>query len=128
MKKKPPPGSPRPSNALNTRAIGTRAEKRALAHYRLRGYRVLATNLWIGGYELDLVLRRGHTIVFCEVKAKGGAEKGDPLEMVTPEKVRRLRQAAEAWLAANPQPREFDVRFDVAAERTGRLEVVANAF
>ena len=125
MKKKPPPGSPRP---FSTRAIGTRAEKRALAHYRLRGYRVLATNLWIGGYELDLVLRRGRTIVFCEVKAKGGAEKGDPLEMVTPEKVRRLRQAAEAWLAANPQPREFDVRFDVAAERTGKLEVVANAF
>ena len=89
---------------------------------------MLATNLWIGGYELDLVLRRGRTIVFCEVKAKGGAEKGDPLEMVTPEKVRRLRQAAEAWLAANPQQPEFDVRFDVAAERTGKLEVVANAF
>ena len=128
MKKKPPPGSQRPSNALNTRAIGTRAERRALAHYRLRGYRVLATNLWIGGYELDLVLRRGRTIVFCEVKAKGGAEMGDPLEMVTPEKVRRLRQAAEVWLSANPQSGEFDVRFDVAAERTGKLEVVANAF
>ena len=128
MKKKRPPGSQRPSNALNTRAIGTRAERRALAHYRLRGYRVLATNLWIGGYELDLVLRRGRTIVFCEVKAKGGAARGDPLEMVTPEKVRRLRQAAEAWLVANPQPREFDVRFDVAAERTGKLQVVANAF
>jgi putative endonuclease len=127
VKKKPPPGSPR-SRGLNTRAIGTRAERRALAHYRLRGYGVLATNLWIGGYELDLVLRRGRTIVFCEVKSKGGAGKGDPLEMVTPEKVRRLRRAAEAWLAVNPQPSGFDVRFDVAAERTGKLQVVANAF
>ena len=125
MKKKPPPGSQRP---FSTRAIGRGAEKRALVHYRLRGYRVLATNLWIGGYELDAVLRRGRTIVFCEVKAKGGPEKGDPLEMVTPEKVRRLRQAAEAWLAANPEPAEFDVRFDVAAERSGKLQVVANAF
>ena len=89
---------------------------------------MLATNLWIGGYELDLVLRRGRTIVFCEVKAKRSAERGDPLEMVTPEKVRRLRQAAEAWLVANPQPSEFEVRFDVAAERTGKLEVLANAF
>ena len=124
MKKKPPPGSPR----FSTRAIGNRAERRALRHYRLRGYRVLATNLWIAGYELDLVLRRGRTIVFCEVKSKGGAERGDPLEMVTPEKVRRLRQAAESWLAANPQPAEFEVRFDVAAERTGKLQVVGNAF
>jgi putative endonuclease len=125
VKKKPPPGSP---PRFSTRAKGTRAEKRALKHYRLRGYRVLATNLWIGGFELDLVLQRGRMIVFCEVKSKGGAEKGDPLEMVTPEKVRRLRRAAEAWLVANPQPAEFDVRFDVAAERTGKLEIVANAF
>ena len=125
MKKKPPPGSPRPSS---TRAIGTRAEKRALWHYRLRGFRALATNVWVGGYELDLVLRRGRLIVFCEVKAKGGAGLGDPLEMVTPEKVRRLRQAAEAWLAANPDALDYEVRFDVAAERSGRLEVVANAF
>ena len=64
-------------------------------HYRLRGYRVLATNVWIGGYELDVVVRRGRTIVFCEVKAKRGAEAGDPLEMITQEKIRRLRQAAE---------------------------------
>ena len=89
---------------------------------------MLATNVWIGGYELDLVLRRGRTIVFCEVKATGGAERGDPLEMVTPEKVRRLRQAAEAWLAANPDELDRNVRFDVAAERTGKLQVVANAF
>jgi putative endonuclease len=89
---------------------------------------VLAANVWIGGYELDLVLQRGRLIVFCEVKAKRGAELGDPLEMVTPEKVRRLRQAAEAWLAANPDALGHEVRFDVAAERSGRLEVVADAF
>jgi putative endonuclease len=125
VKKKLQRGSRRSSN---TRAIGTRAERRALWHYRLRGYRVLATNAWVGGYELDLVLRRGRRIVFCEVKAKVGAERGDPLEMVTPEKVRRLRQAAETWLAANPQPRDVELRFDVAAERTGRLEIVVDAF
>jgi putative endonuclease len=125
VKKKPPPGSPRP---FNTRAIGGRAERRALKHYRLRGYRVLATNLWIGGYELDLVLRRGRLIVFCEVKAKRGADRGDPLEMVTPEKVRRIRQAAEAWLAANPGALDCELRFDVAAERTGKLEVLPGAF
>jgi putative endonuclease len=125
VKKKPPRGSQQP---FSTRAIGARAERHALRHYRLRGYRVLARNLWIGGYELDLVLQRGRTIVFCEVKAKRGAELGDPLEMVTPEKMRRLRQAAETWLAANPDALDCDLRFDVAADRAGKLHVVANAF
>src|SRR5262249_26925013 len=38
---------------------GRRAERRASWWYRLRGYRVLAANAWVGGYELDLVVRRG---------------------------------------------------------------------
>jgi putative endonuclease len=96
--------------------------------YRLRGYRVLDANAWAGGYELDLVLRRGRTLVFCEVKAKSGAGRGDPLEMVTTEKMRRLRRAGTAWLAAHPEHAGCEVRFDVAAERGGRAERVANAF
>jgi putative endonuclease len=96
--------------------------------YRLRGFRVLDENAWAGGYELDLVLRRGRTIVFCEVKAKSGVERGDPLEMISPEKVRRLRRAAESWLAAHPEHAGCEVRFDVVAEREGRRERVADAF
>jgi putative endonuclease len=96
--------------------------------YRLRGFRVLDENAWAAGYELDLVVRRGRTVVFCEVKAKSGAELGDPLEMVSLEKVRRLRRAAETWLAAHPELAGCEVRFDVAAAREGRSERVANAF
>jgi putative endonuclease len=85
-------------------------------------------NAWAGGYELDLVVRRGRTLVFCEVKAKGGSNRGDPLEMVGPEKQRRLRQAAAVWLAQHPGHGECELRFDVAVERGSRAEHVANAF
>ena len=40
-------------------------------HYRLRGYRILEQNVWMGGNELDLVVRRGMRLAFVEVKAKG---------------------------------------------------------
>jgi Holliday junction resolvase-like predicted endonuclease len=48
--------------------------------------------------------------------------------MVTPVKIARVRRAAGAWLAANPWFAGLAVRFDVAAERAGRLEVVQDAF
>jgi putative endonuclease len=105
-----------------------RAERRAARWYRWRGYRVLDTNAWIAGNELDVVVSRGTTVVFCEVKSKSSADFGDPLEMVTEEKVRRVRRAAEAWLAARPRYREFEVRFDVLVERGHRLECVQAAF
>ena len=103
-------------------------EQKAFSHYRLRGYRILGTNVWIGGYELDLVVRRGRRLAFVEVKAKSGERLGDPLEMVTAEKQRRLRRAAETWLAAHPECAGLEARFDVVAVRSGRVERLANAF
>ena len=104
------------------------AERRAVRHYRLRGYRILGTNVWAGGNEVDVIARRGRRVVFCEVKGKGGPSFGDPLEMIGPEKARRVRRAAEAWLAAHPELAGLEVRFDAVAERAGRLERVSNAF
>jgi len=99
-----------------------------LRWYRLRGWRILATNAWVAGSEIDLIVRRGPTLRFVEVKAKGGSRFGDPLEMVTAEKQRRLRRAAEAWLAARPELARLAVGFDVVAVREGRLERVPQAF
>ena len=104
------------------------SEDRAAWWYRWRGYRVLERNAWEGGYELDLVVRRGRLIAFVEVKSKSGVGFGDPLEMVTPLKVERVRRAAEAWLRQNPLHDGLRVRFDVVAERAGRIEVVQDAF
>jgi putative endonuclease len=113
---------------LPRKGAGESAERQALWWYRLRGWKILGTNVWAAGYELDLVVRRGRVVRFVEVKAKSGTRYGDPLEMVTPEKQRRLRQAAETWLAARPELAALKVGFDVIAVRDGRLERVPQAF
>jgi putative endonuclease len=104
------------------------AERRAAWWYRLRGYRILARNAWVGGYELDLVVRRGRRLVFCEVKEKSGDRFGEPVEMVDAEKQRRIRRAADGWLAAHPESTGLEVSFDVICVRSGRLERLAEAF
>jgi len=82
----------------------------------------------MGGYELDVIARRGRSLVFCEVKSKSGTRFGDPLEMVTAEKMRRIRRAAEAWLAVTRDHSDCRVTFDVIVERSGRLQRVPDAF
>jgi putative endonuclease len=113
---------------MRDRRAGRHAERRAVLWYRLRGYRILGRNVWAGGHELDVIARRGRRLVFCEVKSKGGSGFGDPLEMVTPEKRRRLRRAAEAWLQAHPDLRRLDLGFEVVAVAERRLRRVADAF
>ena len=120
-----PSSSPRPRRP-STSARGRAAERRVAWHYRLHGYRILGRNVRAGGVELDLIVRRGRRLVFCEVKLKQGARYGDPLEAVDSRKRERLRRGAEAWLAAYPACRRLDVGFEIAAVRPGGIERVAD--
>jgi putative endonuclease len=101
-----------------------RGERRALLHYRLRGYRLLEANARAGGYELDLVLRRGRRLVVVEVKEKGGPDFGHPLEMIHPEKARRVRTAASAWLAAHPEVAGLEIELEAVGVQGRRIERV----
>jgi putative endonuclease len=86
---------------------------------------MLGRNVWAGGYEVDLIVRRGRSVVFCEVKSKSGTRRGDPLEMVGEEKLARIVRAAEAWLACRPQLAGLDLRIEVVAVRGRAVERVA---
>ena len=101
-----------------------RGERRALLHYRLRGYRLLAANARVGRYELDLILRRGERLLVVEVKEKGGGGFGAPLEMIDEEKVRRVHAAAAGWLAARPDLASLDLGFEAVGVQGRRVERV----
>ena len=102
-------------------------EARAAAWYEARGYRVLARNWRCREGELDLVLGKGRTVVFCEVKARSSAAFGSPAEAVTPAKQRKLRTVALRWLAES-ELRGVDLRFDVVAILAAQIEVIEAAF
>jgi putative endonuclease len=101
-----------------------RGERRALLHYRLRGYRLVAANARVGRYELDLVLRRGNRLLVVEVKEKGGPGFGDPLEMIDEDKAWRVHSAAARWLTAHPELASLELRFEAAGVRGRCVERV----
>ena len=78
--------------------------------------------------ELDLVVRRGSELVFCEVKARSSDRYGVPAEAVTPAKQRRLRLLATRFLADQAGLRPSSLRFDVVAVLGTRVEVIEAAF
>ena len=81
------------------RSFGLRAEWVELAFLTLRGYRVLARNVHAPGGEIDLIVQRGETIAFVEVKARPTLEQA--LSAITERKRRRIAHAARAWLVRN---------------------------
>ena len=100
--------------------------------YEAAGYVVLDRNWRVRDGEIDVIVRRASTIVFCEVKTRRSDAFGTPAEAVTPRKQARLRKLAVQWLAANGA-RADTLRFDVASVRPdGRgawlVDVLAAAF
>ena len=87
------------ATASQRRATGGYGEARA-ARYLVEehGMVVLDRNWRCEMGELDLVLRDGDVLVFCEVKTRSDARFGSPLEAVGPAKVARLRRLAARWM------------------------------
>lgn len=84
-------------------------------------------NWTMRGGELDVVARKGNTIVVCEVKARASLAFGSPLEAMTPTKQQRVRRAGFAFVRTLNE-RGLQVRFDVASVLGTTIEVFENAF
>ena len=112
---------------LARRALGASGEAAVAAWYSARGYEVVERNWRCRAGELDLIVRRGRTFVFCEVKTRTSDAFGAPVEAVTRDKQVRLRHLAARWLEESPL-RPTEIRFDVASVLAGEIEVLEGAF
>lgn len=81
--------------------------------------------------ELDLVARRGCTVVFCEVKTRSGIGFGVPAEAVNSLKQARIRRLGARWLSENRGRLgrgSWNLRFDVASVLQSKVDVLEAAF
>jgi putative endonuclease len=109
------------------RARGIAGEDVAAAWYLSQGYEVVARNWRCRQGELDLIVRQGATVVFCEVKSRSTTLFGTPAEAVTHDKRQRIRHLAARWIE-DSRFRPAQIRFDVAAVLGEELEVIEGAF
>jgi len=105
------------------RALGAAGEQVAARALEATGHRVIARNVRAGGVELDLVVVKGRTIAFVEVKTRRSTLAGAPEEAVDARKCARLVRGARAFLSEHGA-RGRRVRFDVVSvvpDRRGAL-------
>jgi putative endonuclease len=112
---KPPP---RPERQVAFQ-LGISAESRAAAWLIAHGFRILARRWKSPVGEIDVIAARRRLLIFVEVKARANLD--DAAEAVSEHQRRRIVAAAEAWLAAHPQPAIRDMRFDVILVAPGKL-------
>jgi putative endonuclease len=103
---------------------GVRSEWIASVVLRLRGYRILDRRWRSSAGEIDLVAVRRKRLTFVEVKHRADITDEEAHASVGPAQRRRVRRAAELWVARNRAYRDYEVGFDlvlVAPRRWPRL-------
>ena len=107
----------------DTLAIGKKGEQAVEKFLRKQKFRILERNWRAGRYEIDLVVQKGDTLHFVEVKSRKAGSLTTPEEAITQAKFDALCMAARAYLAAHPW--DGEVQFDLAAvEIDGNLHEV----
>ena len=100
---------------MRTIELGRAGEDIAAAYLHSRGMWVVGRNWRCPAGEIDIVAVDGRWLVVCEVKTRRSLVAGEPVEAVTPEKVRRLRRLALAWIEAHGSAPRRTVRIDVVS-------------
>ena len=112
-------------------ALGLLGERIAARWMIREGWTLAAHRFRSGHRDVDLVMRRGHEIVFVEVKARRGDEFGDPVEAVHHRKRRELAKSALIWadrFGCATNIYRFDVVGVLFSGQKVRIRHVQNAF
>lgn len=111
--------------------FGKRGEDEAARYLEKRGYKVIAANYRCRLGEIDIIATDGDTLVFVEVKTRGGPDFGAGIESVDARKQRRIIAVSEVYLSEN-NISDMAVRYDVVSigrKGTGlAVELIKDAF
>lgn len=105
--------APSPSKRQTAERSGRTAETLAALILTCKGYRLLAQRFQGPGGEIDLVMRKGQSLIFVEVKYRRELE--DARLAVTPANQARIRSAAQTWLARRERSLDTPLRYDIMA-------------
>lgn len=92
--------------------FGELGERIAARWLERKGWRIVYRRFRNGRRDIDIVAERDTMVAFVEVKARAGAEFGDPVEAVDHRKQRELVKSAHVWIDRHGRAEE-SYRFDV---------------
>lgn len=101
---------------------GQSAERIVAVVYMMLGHRILGRRFKSPVGEIDLIAIKGKRVAFIEVKRR--QTQDDAEDAITLTLRRRVRRAADLWLARNPQYQGYDIGFDLVFVLRWRFPVV----
>lgn len=110
--------------------LGKKGEKLAVDYLAKNGYTIVERNYRFQKAEVDIIARKGNTLIAVEVKTRSTPEFGDPQDFVKPKQIQLLVKALHNYVIEHDL--DVEVRFDIVAiienKQGTKIEHLEDAF
>jgi putative endonuclease len=117
---------------LLRKLLGNHGEQKACDYLQQRGYLIVERNVRSRFGEIDVIAMDGETLVFCEVRSRGGQALEQAAQSIGVVKQQRLHRLAQAYLQKRPEYSDHECRFDAVlvqkAGDTWSINLITDAF
>ncbi len=110
---------------LSRKSIGKEAETLVENYFRKENFEILARNYRAKTGEIDLIVKKGETLVFVEIKSELSSKGFFPEEKVDVRKQEKIKKTAEIFMLKNFQKlsKIKEIRFDVVVVSLEKGEI-----
>ncbi|MEZ0343616.1 MAG: YraN family protein [Caldimicrobium sp.] len=110
---------------LSRKSIGKEAETLVENYFREKNFEILARNYRAKTGEIDLIVKKGETLVFVEIKSEASSKSFFPEEKVDVRKQEKIKKTAEIFMLKNFQKlsKIKEIRFDVVVVSLEKGEI-----
>ncbi|VDA99619.1 hypothetical protein S1OALGB6SA_690 [Olavius algarvensis spirochete endosymbiont] len=109
---------------------GLEGENKVSQYFIEKGYEILERRFRLGPSEVDIIVKKGDTVAFVEVKTWDALGMENLEFSINARKRSKIREAASYFLVCHPELGTYRVRFDLVflSRRMERLDHWENAF
>ena len=113
-------------------ALGEAGEQAACEFLIAKGYTIRETNWRVGKLEIDIVAQepKANRLHIVEVKTRSEGEHYDPMQSITPAKIRNLVNAANGYISLYQLKMsvQYDVMILIGKAPDFNIQYIPNAF
>ena len=113
-------------------ALGKAGEQAACEFLISKGYTIRETNWRVGKLEIDIVAQepKANRLHIVEVKTRSEGEHYDPMQSITPAKIRNLVNAANGYISLYQLKMsvQYDVMILIGKAPDFTIQYIPNAF
>ncbi len=113
---------------MNKKRVGNHFESLALIYLEKKNFKIIKTNYYAKGGEIDIIAIKDNILHFIEVKYRKNNKYGSAIESLSNAKIYKILRTSKIYLLENKLSFNQAISYDLLAIEGERIDFIENIF